>query len=237
MLFHPSAWEVARGMPNRMQPRTQYHSPGQPWPVANKKPFFQTGFHSKGMVKQGGLTTSDTISEETVVASRTHRHSTGFPGNKVKMNLGNLSYFAMSFCGAYFKWQWEHVILSRCMCHFCVLFVLVIRGRMTNKSFYWLSWAGERAHFHLLVCWWSVWCLPAHPTPPCPVPASGIATGNSMGKQESEVIWLHDNLPCPQTDDRSGSWCWRSTRRKAPLRKNAKHSDFWDPLGWWLPKK
>lgn len=73
--------------------------------MANKKPFIQMGFHSKGVVKQGGLTTSDTISEETVVASRTHRHSTGFPGNKVKMNLGNLSYFAMSFCGAYLKWQ------------------------------------------------------------------------------------------------------------------------------------
>lgn len=143
--------EVARVMPNSMQPRTQYHSAGQPWPVANKKPFLQTGFHSKSMVRQGADCFWHSISEETVVASSTHRHSTGLPGNKVKMNSGNMNYFAVAFCGAYLKWQWEPVILSRCMCHFCGLLVLVIKEEGWQR---WQVFTGypEHGKGHIFTC-------------------------------------------------------------------------------------
>lgn len=86
-LFHPASWGVARDVPNRMQSRARYRSPGQPWPGANKKQFFQIGLDSKKW--RGATATSDVVSsEETAVVFSTQKRSLCFPGNRVKMNSG-----------------------------------------------------------------------------------------------------------------------------------------------------
>lgn len=78
---------VSRDVPNGMQSRAQYRCPGQPWPGANKKQFFQVGLASKKC--RGATATSDVISpEERAVVSSTCRRSPWFSGNKVKINSG-----------------------------------------------------------------------------------------------------------------------------------------------------
>lgn len=75
VLLHSTSWGAAEDVPNGMQSRAQYHSPGQPWPRGKQEAIFSNGL---------GLTVS---SEETAVASSTCRRSPRFPGNKVKMKF------------------------------------------------------------------------------------------------------------------------------------------------------
>lgn len=136
--------------------------------------------------------TSGTVNQRNSCSLQHSQVQHRVPWNKVKMNFGNVNYFAMPSCGAYLKWQWEHGILSRCKWYFCILFVLVMKEERWQREVF--TSYPEQGKGHIFTCFSVGGQRGAFQPIPCSLPcvSPGGATGNSK-----EVIWLHDNLPCP----------------------------------------
>lgn len=221
-LLHCSAWEVAGDKPDRMHSRALYHSPGQPWPVANKKPFLWNRFSLKN---RGGEADYfwHIISKETVVGLQHSQEQHRVPWKQgQKMNFGNMNYFSMPFCGACLKWQWEQVILSRCMCYFCVLFILVIKEERWQRKVFtdYPGWGKG----HIVTCFCvDDQCGAFQPIPLLPalcqpqVYLQGTVWGNKSLKWFGFMTIF---LPL-WTGDRTGSWCW-SYQKKSTSQKECK---------------